>query len=170
MVAAQLADQGLNLGVQLPWAVVRAVGTAAVSGTSDAPVPDLLRAVVFTLRAPGLMFVELSVIDQRYHAVMEVLSAWSPVVEVAERYGGAPQDRVDLDAPATAPTAFSPEASVLHCHRKQTIKVGFRIVLLCFPEKSESSGRYVVELAGFDSRQEFQPLVIAKHNAAGGRS
>jgi len=31
--------------------------------------------------------VELSVVEQRYHAVMEVLSAGAPVVEVAARYG-----------------------------------------------------------------------------------
>jgi hypothetical protein len=49
---------------------------------------------------PGLMLVELSVVEQRYHAVMEVLVSGGPVVEVAERYrmsreltagvGGAP--------------------------------------------------------------------------------
>ena len=33
------------------------------------------------------MLVELSVVEQRYHAVMEVLSAGAPVVEVADRYG-----------------------------------------------------------------------------------
>jgi transposase len=33
------------------------------------------------------MLVELSVVEQRFHAVMEVLSAGAPVVEVAERYG-----------------------------------------------------------------------------------
>ena len=33
------------------------------------------------------MLLELSVMEQRYHAVMEVLSAGVPVVEVAERYG-----------------------------------------------------------------------------------
>jgi transposase-like protein len=33
------------------------------------------------------MLVELSVVEQRYHAVMEVLSGGVPVVEVAERYG-----------------------------------------------------------------------------------
>lgn len=32
------------------------------------------------------MLVELSVVQQRYHAVMEVLSAGAPVVEVADRY------------------------------------------------------------------------------------
>jgi transposase len=33
------------------------------------------------------MLVELSVVEQRYHAVLEVLQARLPVVEVAERYG-----------------------------------------------------------------------------------
>jgi transposase InsO family protein len=33
------------------------------------------------------MLVELSVVEQRYHAVMEVLSAGARVVEVADRYG-----------------------------------------------------------------------------------
>jgi hypothetical protein len=33
------------------------------------------------------MLVELSVVEQRYHAVMEVISGGAPVVEVAERYG-----------------------------------------------------------------------------------
>lgn len=33
------------------------------------------------------MLVELSVVEQRYHAVMEVLAAGVPVIEVAERYG-----------------------------------------------------------------------------------
>jgi hypothetical protein len=36
---------------------------------------------------PGLMLVELSVVEQRYHAVMEVVSGGAPVGEVAERYG-----------------------------------------------------------------------------------
>ena len=35
------------------------------------------------------MLVELSVVEQRYHAVMEVISGGVPVVEVAERYGVA---------------------------------------------------------------------------------
>ncbi len=35
------------------------------------------------------MLVELSVVEQRYHAVMEVISGGAPVVEVAERYGVA---------------------------------------------------------------------------------
>ena len=33
------------------------------------------------------MLVELSVVEQRYHAVMEVLAGGVPVAEVAERYG-----------------------------------------------------------------------------------
>ena len=33
------------------------------------------------------MLVKLSVVEQRYHAVMEVISGGVPVVEVAERYG-----------------------------------------------------------------------------------
>ena len=33
------------------------------------------------------MLVELSVVEQRYHAVMEVLAAGAPVTEVAARYG-----------------------------------------------------------------------------------
>jgi transposase-like protein len=33
------------------------------------------------------MLLELSLMEQRYHAVMEVLSGGVPVVEVAERYG-----------------------------------------------------------------------------------
>jgi transposase-like protein len=33
------------------------------------------------------MLVELSVVEQRYHAVVEVLQARLPVVEVAARYG-----------------------------------------------------------------------------------
>jgi hypothetical protein len=36
---------------------------------------------------PGLMLVELSVVEQRYHAVMEVVSGGVPIVEAAERYG-----------------------------------------------------------------------------------
>jgi hypothetical protein len=33
------------------------------------------------------VLVELSVVEQRYHAVMEVLASGVPVTEVAERYG-----------------------------------------------------------------------------------
>ena len=40
-------------------------------------------------RGPGPMLVELSVVEHRYHAVMEVLSAGAPVVEVAERGTGS---------------------------------------------------------------------------------
>jgi hypothetical protein len=35
----------------------------------------------------GLMLVELSVVEQRYHAVMKVVCGGVPVVEVTERYG-----------------------------------------------------------------------------------
>jgi hypothetical protein len=42
------------------------------------------------------MLVELSVVEQRYHAVMEVVSGGIPVVEVAERYGVS-RDRTRLD-------------------------------------------------------------------------
>jgi hypothetical protein len=35
----------------------------------------------------GLMLMELSVVEQRYRAVMAALAAGMPVVEVAERYG-----------------------------------------------------------------------------------
>ena len=43
------------------------------------------------------MLVELSVVEQRYHAVMEVVCGGVPVVEVAERYGwGVPQDGARL--------------------------------------------------------------------------
>jgi hypothetical protein len=38
-------------------------------------------------RGLGLMLVELSVVEQRYHAVMEVISGGIRVVEVAEHYG-----------------------------------------------------------------------------------
>jgi hypothetical protein len=37
-------------------------------------------------KRPGLVLVELSVAEQRYHAVMEVVCGDIPVVEVAERY------------------------------------------------------------------------------------
>jgi transposase-like protein len=33
--------------------------------------------------------VELSVVEQRYHAVMEVLAGGVPVTEVAKRYGAS---------------------------------------------------------------------------------
>ena len=34
------------------------------------------------------MLVELSVVEQRYHAVMEIISGGVPVIEVAERRSG----------------------------------------------------------------------------------
>ena len=37
------------------------------------------------------MLVDLSVVEQRYHGVMEVLAGGVPVTEVAERYGGVAQ-------------------------------------------------------------------------------
>jgi transposase len=40
-----------------------------------------------TERVAGPVLVELSVMEQRYQAVMEVLGAHVPVTEVAERYG-----------------------------------------------------------------------------------
>ena len=44
------------------------------------------------------MLVELSVVEQSYHAVMEVLSG-VPVVEVAERYGVSRQSGACLGGP-----------------------------------------------------------------------
>src|SRR6266508_6012000 len=38
-------------------------------------------------REPGPVLVELSVMEQRYHAVLEVITSLVPVSEVAERYG-----------------------------------------------------------------------------------
>src|SRR5215207_8870010 len=52
--------------------------------------------------APGLMLVELSVVEQRYHAVMELLAAGVPVVEVAERYGVCGDQRIDDMSPEMA--------------------------------------------------------------------
>lgn len=43
--------------------------------------------MVVAVEGLGLMLVELSVVEQRCHAVMEVLSAGAPVTEVAQRYG-----------------------------------------------------------------------------------
>jgi len=51
------------------------------------PSPDLLCATVVAREGPGLMLVELSVVEQRYHAVMEVLSAGVAKTEVARRCG-----------------------------------------------------------------------------------
>jgi hypothetical protein len=42
--------------------------------------------------------VELSVVEQRYHAVLEVFSAAAPVIEVAERDGGVAADGARLAA------------------------------------------------------------------------
>jgi hypothetical protein len=84
------------------------------------PLSALLVARVVAREGPGLMLVELSVVQQRYHAVMEVLGSLMPVTEVAERYGvsrksvhawvrryeaeglAAPADRI---APAALPAA-----------------------------------------------------------------
>ena len=49
------------------------------------PFPVWLNAIDRRVEGPGLMLVELSVVEQRYHAVLEVLEARLPVVEVAER-------------------------------------------------------------------------------------
>jgi hypothetical protein len=49
------------------------------------PPPDLLSTTTVVWEGPGLMLVELSVVEQHYHAVMEVVSAGAPVVEVAVR-------------------------------------------------------------------------------------
>jgi hypothetical protein len=49
-----------------------------VAGSNDGwtvPPPAWLRATVVTGRESGLMLLELTVMEQRYHAVMEVLSA-----------------------------------------------------------------------------------------------
>ena len=51
------------------------------------PSSGLLGATGVAWGEPGLMLVELSVVEQRYHAVMEVMSGGVAVVEVAERYG-----------------------------------------------------------------------------------
>jgi transposase len=50
------------------------------------PFPVWLDAIDRRVEGPGLMLVELSVMEQRYHAVMEVVSG-APVSEVARRYG-----------------------------------------------------------------------------------
>jgi transposase InsO family protein len=47
----------------------------------------LLVVTVVAREGPGLMLVELSVVEQRYHAVMEVVGSLVSVTEVAERYG-----------------------------------------------------------------------------------
>jgi transposase-like protein len=50
------------------------------------PPSDLLRATAVAWGSRGLMLVELSVVEQRYHAAMESYGG-VPVVEAAERYG-----------------------------------------------------------------------------------
>jgi DNA invertase Pin-like site-specific DNA recombinase len=45
-----------------------------------------LIVTLFAAEGGRAMFVELSVVEQRYHAVMEVISG-APVTEVARRYG-----------------------------------------------------------------------------------
>jgi len=50
------------------------------------PSRTVARGVVVTWKVAGLMLVELSVVEQRYHAVMEVLSG-AQVTAVAGRYG-----------------------------------------------------------------------------------
>ena len=50
------------------------------------------------------MLVELSVVEQRYHAVMEVVCGGIPVVEVAERYGVVLQDGTHLGCVLTVGT------------------------------------------------------------------
>ena len=63
------------------------------------PPSGLLRATVVVWGEPGLMLVELSVVEQRYHTVMEVISGGVPVVEVAERYGVSRKTGARLAAP-----------------------------------------------------------------------
>ena len=47
----------------------------------------MARDEIFVAGEAGLMLVELSVVEQRYHAVLEVLVSRVPVSEVADRYG-----------------------------------------------------------------------------------
>ena len=60
-----------------------------VSGSLRPPpgpcLTPITRTCSFVVRTRTLMLVELSVVEQRYHAVMEVL-AGIPAVEVAARY------------------------------------------------------------------------------------
>jgi hypothetical protein len=53
---------------------------------------------IFVAGEAGLMLVELSVVEQRYHAVLEVLVSRVPVCEVADRYGGVAQVGARLGA------------------------------------------------------------------------
>src|SRR5690348_481317 len=56
--------------------------------TGNSPVPGLARDEDRRRgERPGLMLVELSIVEQRYHAVLEVLVSRLPVTEVADRYG-----------------------------------------------------------------------------------
>jgi len=48
------------------------------------------------------VLVELSVMEQRYQAVLEVLSSLLPVAEVAERYGVSRQTLYAWSASATS--------------------------------------------------------------------
>src|SRR5215207_3922512 len=54
------------------------------------------------VEGPGLMLLELSVVEQRYHAVLEVLEARLPVIEVAAPVRGVPQIGARLAAPLRA--------------------------------------------------------------------
>jgi transposase-like protein len=47
----------------------------------------ILLAIVVAGGRPGPVLVELSVVEQRYHAVMEVLAAGATKTDVAGRYG-----------------------------------------------------------------------------------
>lgn len=58
------------------------------------------------------MLVELSVIEQRYHAVMEV-AAGAPVTEVAVRYGVSRND-----ATSRMPGGYDP--NFVHCPSETT--------------------------------------------------
>jgi hypothetical protein len=53
------------------------------------------------------MLVELSLVEQRYHAVLEVLVSRVPVSEVADRYGC----RVSRCTPGCAAMRLAPAAS-----------------------------------------------------------
>jgi hypothetical protein len=63
------------------------MGVHAVSEIpGDRPLPGFLARNVCRAE-PGPMLVELSLVEQRYHAVMEVVAAQVPITEVAARYG-----------------------------------------------------------------------------------
>ena len=63
------------------------MGSTLAPMTGNTVVPGLASAAVVVAEGPGLVLVELSVVEQRYHAVMELLSGGVPVTEIAERYG-----------------------------------------------------------------------------------